>query len=61
VLHPFEEQVGEQERGEVVEREGALVAVLGDVAGVPEAPDIVDQHIDLGQALQDLLGQAAQL
>ena len=41
----------------MVEREGVLEPVSGDVSGVPEAPDVVDQHIDPGKALEYLVGQ----
>jgi hypothetical protein len=55
------QQVGEQERRQVVEGEGALQPIGGDVAGVPVPPDIVDQHIDPGAALEDLGGQPPHL
>ena len=52
---PVEQQVGQQERGEVVEREGALEAVGGDVPGVPVPADVVDQHVDPGRPCEHLL------
>ena len=53
---PVEQEVGEQKRCEVVEGEGALQTVGGDVPGVPEPADVVDQHVDPREALQDLGG-----
>ena len=41
VLEPVEEQVGEQERREVVEGEGAFEPVRGEVSGVPVAPTLL--------------------
>ena len=52
LLQPVEQQVGEQERREVVEGEGVLEPVGRDVPGVPVAADVVDQHVDPGQALR---------
>jgi hypothetical protein len=45
----------------MVEREGALEPVSGDVPGVPVPPDVVDQHIDPGKALEYLLSQPPHL
>ena len=61
LLEPVEEQVGEQERREMVEREGALEPVSGDVPGVPVPADVVDQHIDPGKVLEHLAGQPPHL
>jgi hypothetical protein len=61
VFQPVEEQVGEQERREMVDREGAFEPVRGDVPGVPVPADIVDQHIDPGEALQHLPSQPPHL
>jgi hypothetical protein len=61
LLQPVEEQVGDQERREMVEGEGVLEPVSGDVPGVPVPPDVVDQHIDPGEALEYLLSQPAHL
>ena len=58
---PVQQQVGEQERREMVEGEGALEPVGGDVPGVPVAADVVDQHVEPGQALEYLGGQPAHL
>ncbi len=44
-LQPIQKQLGQQEGGEVVERERALQAVGGDVAVRPEPADVVDQHV----------------
>jgi hypothetical protein len=48
LLEPFEEKVGEEERGEVVDGEGPLESVGGDVAGIPVAADVVDQDVNAG-------------
>ena len=61
LLQPVEQQVREQERREVVEGEGALEPVGGEVPGVPVPPDVVDQHVDPRQALEHLVGQPAHL
>jgi hypothetical protein len=45
LVEPVEEQLGEQERGEMVQRERQLEAVGGDVARVPVATDVVDQYV----------------
>ena len=45
---PVQQQPGEQVRREVVEREGALEAVRGDVPVRPVAADVVDQHVEAG-------------
>ena len=60
-VKPVEEQVGEQERREMVEGEGVLEPVGGDVPGVPVAADVVDQHIDPGEALEHLGSQPPHL
>jgi hypothetical protein len=60
-FEPVEEEVGEQERCKVVEREGALEPVSGDVRGVPVATDVVDQYVDPGEALEHLAGQPPDL
>jgi hypothetical protein len=58
---PVEEQVGEQERREVVEGEGVLESVGGDMPGVPVPAGVVDQHVDPGEAAEYLVGQAPHL
>ena len=45
-IEPFEQQVRQQERREMIEGERVLQAVGGDVAVVPEAADVVEQHIE---------------
>ena len=45
----------------MVECEGALQPVRSEVAGVPVATDIVDQHVDPRQALEDLADQTPHL
>ena len=44
-LQPVQQQVRQQERGEVIERERVLQAVGGDVPVRPEPADVVDEHI----------------
>jgi hypothetical protein len=53
--------VGEQERREMVEGEGALKPVSGDVPGVPVPSDVVDQHVDPGKPLEYLVSQPPHL
>src|ERR1039458_7467551 len=60
-LELVEEQAGEQEGREMVEGEGALEPVSGDVPGVPVPADVVDQNIDPGQALEYLVSQQSHL
>ena len=60
-LQPAEEQAGEQERREMVEGEGALEPVSGDMPGVPVPPGVVNQHIDPGKALERLVSQPPHL
>jgi len=45
----------------VVEGEGALEPVSGDVPGVPVAAGVVDEHVNPRQALEDLTGQSPYL
>ena len=45
----------------MVQGEGALEPVRGDVTGIPVSPGVVDQHIDPGKALQHLAGQPPHL
>ena len=45
----------------MVQRERALETVGRDLPGRPEPADIVDQHIDRGQPVQDLRGHSAYL
>src|SRR6266540_1538634 len=61
LVQPVEEEIGEQERRQMVEGEGALEPVSGDVPGVPVPPDVVDQHIDPGEALEYLVSQPPHL
>ena len=58
---PVQEQPGEQERGQVVDRERALQSVGGDLAGGPEPAHVVDQHTQPGVGRQHLSGQSAHL
>ena len=52
--HPIEQEVGEQERREMVERERQLEPVLGDMAVRPEPADVVDEDVESRVALQQL-------
>ncbi len=61
LLQPVEEQVGEQERREMVEGEGVLESVGGDAPGLPVAADVVDEHVDPGEALEHFAGQSSYL
>jgi len=58
---PVQQQIGQQERREVVEREGALQAVGGEVPVSPEPADIVNQHVQPRIGVSHLGGQAAHL
>ena len=60
-LEPIQQQVGQQERGEVVDGEGVLQAVGGDVPGGPEPAHVVDQHVQARVRGEDLTGQTAHL
>ncbi len=60
-MQPVEEQVGQQERSEVVEGERLLESVRGEVAGVPVATDVVDEHIEARERRQHLIGQPSYL
>ena len=60
-LQAVQQQVGEQERGEMVEGEGVFQAVGGDVPVRPEAAHVVDQHIQPRIGVEYLAGQAADL
>ena len=53
------EQVGEQERREVVDLEVGLVAVGGRPGRGEGAAGVVHQHVERADPLGDLLGQAA--
>ena len=56
-----QEEVGKQERCQMVEGEGVLQPVCCDVPGVPVPPDVVDQHVEPGKDADDLLGQLPDL
>ena len=60
-LEPIQQQVGEQERGEVVEGERALQAVGGQVAVRPEPADVVDQHVQPRVGVEDRDGEPTYL
>jgi hypothetical protein len=54
-----QQQAGQQERCEVVEREGALQAIGGEVPVSPEPADVIDQHIQPRIGASHLGGQMA--
>ena len=58
-FEPVEQQVGEQKRREVVEREGVLQAIGGDVPVRPEPADVVDQHVQPRIPLERFACEAA--
>ncbi len=60
-LQSFQEQVGQQEGGQVVDGEGVFQAVHGDVPVGPEPADVVDQHVEAGVCLEHLRGEPAHL
>ena len=60
-FEPVQKQVGEQERGEVVEGEGTLQAVGGRVSVCPEPADVVDQHVESWVSIQDADGEPTDL
>jgi hypothetical protein len=59
-LKPLQEQVGEQERREMVKGEGVLDSVRCCVAGVPLPAGVVDQDVDAGEGEQ-LVGEPPHL
>jgi hypothetical protein len=60
-LEPVEQQVGEQERAEVVDREGVFQAVGRGVAGGPGAAHVVDQHVQAWVPVENRYRQRAHL
>ena len=60
-LQSIQQQIREQERGQVVDGKGVLQAVGGDVARRPEAPDVVDQHVEARIRVEHLRGESAYL
>jgi hypothetical protein len=57
VREPVEEQMGEEERGKVVEGEGEGEAVGDDMPGLPVPAHVVDQHIDPQKPLKYLVSE----
>ena len=55
----IEQQVGQQERREVVDGDRQLVAVLGQLKAGADQPGIVDQHVDARVVREDCLGEPA--
>ena len=53
-VESVEQQVGKQERGQVVDGKGALQAVGGGVPGGPDPARVVDQHLQPGIGVQRL-------
>ena len=60
-LEPIKQQVGEQERGEVVEGERALQTVGGQVSVCPEPADVVDQHVEPWVSVENADGEPTDL
>lgn len=63
-MQPFQEQVGEQERCEMVQGQGVLGPVRCRVAGVPVPSGVVDQDIDegeRGESEEEIMGAALEL
>ena len=58
---PVEQQIREQERRQVVDRERSLVAVLGQLATMRVGAGVVDQHVDAVVAVEQLLREPADL
>ncbi len=58
-LEPVQHQAGEQAGGEVVDGEGALQPVGGEVLGGPEPAHVVDQHIQPRVGAADRGGESA--
>ena len=58
-LQPVEQQIGQQERGQVVDRKGHLVPVRRPLEFRRKQAGVVDQEIDPVVRGQDLVGQAA--
>ena len=58
---PLQQQVGQQERCQVVDRKGALVAVGGGAAAAHGDAGVVDQHVEPRAGAQDLLRQRPHL
>ena len=58
-LEPVQDQVGEQEGGEVVDGEGALQSVGGEVPGGPEPAHVADPHIRPQVGAADRDGESA--
>ena len=57
-----EQEVGEQERGEVVDLEGEFVAVdRGLAVGTEDASGIVREHVDAGVGGEQVCGEGANL
>ena len=54
-------EVGQQERREVVEREGLLEAVRRDVAGGEHRARVVGEHVDPRMAVEELAGEPTHL
>ena len=55
------QQVGEQKRREVIQREGLLEALGGHLARGEQRPGVVREHVDLPVAPAHLLGERAHL
>src|SRR5690606_21515057 len=60
-LEPVEEEVGEQEGGEVVDLHDQLMAVRGDAALAGHDPGVVDQDMDVVIPPEELIGEVTDL
>src|ERR1019366_9734398 len=60
-LQSVQKQVGQQERGEVVEGKRALEAVGRRVSVCPEPADVVDQYVQPRVGVEDIGGEPAHL
>ena len=58
---PVEQQIGQQERRQMVDRDGQLVAVLGQLRAGRDQPGIVDQHVEPLVPCQHRFGQLPHL
>jgi hypothetical protein len=61
VAQAGKEEVGEQERRQVVDCDRPLVPVLGQLAGLGDHSRVVDEHVDARTPLQQLVRQAPDL
>ena len=58
---PIQQQVGQEKRAQVVDREGGLQAVFGEGSGHRDGAGVVDEHVEAFIPGQEGLGQGADL